>query len=56
MFEPELFRKQMCHIEESTCDIVGTFRGHPQSLGTPRSASTLGEFVPLSPRYALAGT
>jgi len=28
MFEPEVFRKKMHCIEESTCDIVGTFR-HP---------------------------
>ena len=26
MFETELFRKQMFCIEESTCDVVGTFR------------------------------
>jgi len=26
MFEPEVFRKQMYCIEESTCDISGTFR------------------------------
>ena len=26
MFEPEVFRKQMYYIEESTCGIVGTFR------------------------------
>jgi len=26
MFEPEVFRKQMYCIEESTCDIIGTFR------------------------------
>jgi len=26
MFEPEVFRKQMHCIEESTCDIAGTFR------------------------------
>jgi len=25
-FEPKVFRKQMCCIEESTCDIVKTFR------------------------------
>jgi len=25
MFEPEIFRKQMHCIEETTCDIVGTF-------------------------------
>ena len=33
MFEPEFFRKQMYSIEESTCDIVGTFRRPPQSSG-----------------------
>ena len=26
MFEPEVFREQIYCIEESTCDIVGTFR------------------------------
>jgi len=26
MFESEVFRKQLSCIEESTCDIVGTFR------------------------------
>jgi len=26
MFEPELFRKQMYCIDESTCDVLGTFR------------------------------
>jgi len=30
MAEPELFRKQICCIEESTCDIVGTFWCLPQ--------------------------
>jgi len=35
MFEPGLFLKQMYSIEESTCDIVGTFRRPPQSFGTP---------------------
>jgi len=37
MFEPEVFRKQMYCIEESTCDIVGTFRrpGHCARLVTP---------------------
>jgi len=30
MFEPGVFRKQMHCIEESTCDIVGTFRRPPQ--------------------------
>jgi len=26
MFEPEVFRNQIYCVEESTCDIVGTFR------------------------------
>jgi len=33
MFEPEVFRKQMQCIEESTCDNVGTFRRLPQWFG-----------------------
>jgi len=39
MFEPEVFRKQMYCIEESTCDIVGPFRrpGNCASLITPFS-------------------
>ena len=41
MFESEVFRKQIYCIEESACDIVGTFRrphnhsAHPQSFGAP---------------------
>jgi len=35
MFEPKVFQKQMYCIEESTCDIVGTFRRLPQSFGAP---------------------
>jgi len=42
IFEPEVFRKQMYCIEESTCDIVGTFRG-------PHSDSAPGELCPLVP-------
>jgi len=46
MFEPEFFRKQMCCIEESTCDIVRTF-------WRPRSDSAPGELCPpCPPRYA----
>jgi len=30
LFAIEVFRKQMFCTEESACDIVGTFRGHPQ--------------------------
>jgi len=33
MFEPEVFRKQMYCIEESTCDTVGTFWRPSQSFG-----------------------
>jgi len=36
MIESEVFRKQMYCIEESTCDIVGTFRPPPQPFGAPR--------------------
>jgi len=39
MFESEVFRMQICGIEESTCDIVGTFRVPLQSLGVPRNDS-----------------
>jgi len=39
MFEPEVFQKQMYCVEESTCDIVGTFR-------RPHSDSTPGKCVP----------
>jgi len=35
MFEPEVFLKQVYCIEESTCDIVGTFRRPEQSFGAP---------------------
>jgi len=35
MFEPEVFRKQMCCIEASACDIVGTFR-RPGECAPPR--------------------
>jgi len=43
MFEPEVFRKQIYCIEESTCDIDGTF-------ARPRSDSAPGELcLPCSP-------
>jgi len=41
--EPEVFRKQIYCDEESTCDIVGTFR-------RPRSVSAPGELCPPSLR------
>jgi len=35
MFESEVFRKQIYFIEDSTCDIVGSFRRPPLSSGDP---------------------
>ena len=35
MFEPEIFRKQIYHIEECACGIFRTFRRHRQSFGSP---------------------
>jgi len=53
MFETELFCKQIYCIEESTCDIVGTFRRLPQPFGAPIVTRLTGNCVPLaSPRYA----
>jgi len=52
IFETEIFRKQICCIEESTCDIVGTFRrpcSHsvpPAVIWRPRSDSAPGELSP----------
>jgi len=46
MFEPEVFRKQVYCIEESTCDIVRTFRLPPQLFGAR------GIMPPFPPRYA----
>ena len=46
MFEFDVFRKQMYCIEESTCDIVVTFRRPPQSFDAPRNDSALGELCP----------
>jgi len=44
MFEPEVFRKQMYFIEESTCDIVGTFRS-PEVIRGPRNCAPLAPVV-----------
>jgi len=49
MFEPEVFRKQMYCVEESTCDIVGTFRRPPQWFGAPMVIRRPGNCVPLLP-------
>jgi len=45
MFETKVLRKQMYSIEDSTCDITGTFR-------RPHSDSAPGELLP--PRYTPA--
>ena len=37
VFKAEDFRKQMYCIEESTCDIVGTFRSPPQPFRASRN-------------------
>jgi len=34
MFEPEIFWNQMYCMEESTCDIVGTFRRPRKRFGS----------------------
>jgi len=48
MFEPDVFRKEIYSIEESTCDIVGSFR-------RPRSDSAPGESCPPSLRHCVSG-
>ena len=45
MFEHQVFWKQMYCIEESICDIIGTFR-------RPPVIRRQGHWVPLAPRYA----
>jgi len=53
-FEIEVFRKQMYSIEESTCDIVGTFWrllkpfGSPAVIWRPHSDTAPGELRPLA--------
>ena len=49
MFETEVFRKQMYCIEESTHDIVGTFRHPPLVIRRPGNCALLA-----TPRYAPA--
>jgi len=49
MFEPEVFRKQMYSIEESTCDVVGTVRRPPQSFGASIMIWRPGNCAPLAP-------
>jgi len=55
MFEPEVFRKQMYCVEESTCDNTGIFRRPRQSFGAPTVIWRLGNCAPLvPPRYVEA--
>jgi len=50
MFEPEVFRKHMYYIEESTCDIVGTFRRPSLRFGARGIVAPLLPLVtPLAP-------
>ena len=56
MLEPEVFRKQMCCVEESTCDIVGIFIRPPQWFGAPYIDSAPGKLcaplvTPLTVHY-----
>jgi len=50
MFEFEVSRKQMYCIEESTCDIAGTFRRPPAVIRRPHSDSRR-IVPPCPPRY-----
>jgi len=49
MFEIEIFRKQMHCIEESTCDMVGTFLRPPQCFGAPIVTLRPENCAPLAP-------
>jgi len=49
LFETEVFRNQMCSIEKSTSDIVGTFRHNDQSFGFPIVIRCLGNCALLIP-------
>jgi len=49
MVKSEFFRRQICCIEKSPCDIVGTFR-RPCDDSAPHSELAPGELCP--PRYA----
>ena len=49
MFGPEVFRKQMYCIEESTCDIVETFRQPRSHWASPAVIQRLGNCAPLTP-------
>jgi len=49
MFEPEVFRKQMYCIKESTYDIVVTFRRPPRSFGASAVIRRPGIYAHLVP-------
>jgi len=59
MFETEVFREQMYCIEESICDIVGTFSAppavirRPGNCATPRYDPVLTFFITKSSRNSL---
>jgi len=46
MFAPELRRKQMDCVEESACDMIGTFRRPPQPFSVPIVICHPGNCVP----------
>jgi len=50
MFEPEVFRKEIYCVEERTCKIVGTIRGHQQTFGAPLFSGTRRIVPPFPPR------
>jgi len=49
MFELEAFRKEIYCIEESTCEIVETFRRHKQTFGAPAVIQRPGNWPPVPP-------
>jgi len=53
MFAPKVFRKQMYSIEESTCDIVGTFL-RPAVIRCPGNCAALVPLVtPLADQHQI---
>jgi len=56
MFEPEVLRKQMYCIEESTCDIIGTFQrpcSHSAPLAVIQRPHSYSQAEELCPPYPL---
>jgi len=53
MFEPEIFRKEIYCIEESTCEIVRTFERRSRYLAPTAVIRRPGNYAPLQiRRYA----